>query len=105
MSARKFSALVAAAVCSVMPWVASARETGPQPMDVHHWFEHERARIEGGDILQQTERFPHTIVARQTATASPPPPQLGQGKTASGMVRPDCIVEEMKRTEGYLPKP
>ena len=105
MTAKKLSALVAAAIVSVIPWAAYAQEMGPQPMDLHHWFEHERAKIEGGDILLQTERFPHTVAAHRSPATATSKHEHTRGVAETNWARPDCLLEELKRAEGYVPPP
>ena len=64
--------------------------------DVHHWFEHQRAQSDGGDLLlpQSTVVIPLRTEARSLAGARDA--EIGQAPS-------DCLIEEMKRTENYVP--
>lgn len=61
--------------------------------DVHHWFDHQRARVEGGEVgILQAEQPAAPRAARVAASMAQLPPR-------------DCLTEELKRGEGYVPEP
>lgn len=62
--------------------------------DVHHWFDHERARtVEGGPLPVY-------------GTASPSNgANGGNGANGAEAGLPDCLLETLKGSEGYVPRP
>ena len=76
---------------------ASASTASAHVTDLDHWFEHERARTDGNVEPQPLAR----------AIARPANGGLTSAVTAAvprGASAPrDCFVEELKRSEGYVP--
>ena len=85
-----------AASCTLL--VASAAPAYAHDTDdVHHWFDHQRARTDGGEIGFFQAEQPQTPMAARPAPRPQPRVALSAPR--------NCLIEELKRGEGYVPEP
>jgi hypothetical protein len=91
---RILATLTAAIGASLFAAGALAHET-----DMHHWFEHQRALVEGG-----------TVGIIETQSLAPGNGNGGRGFAAARVAQrrviaeaPDCFIEQLQMSEGFVP--
>lgn len=67
-------------------------------LDVHHWFEHQRAFSDGGGML-----LPQATLAAPSNTGARGRAGVRGTETSAAAAAPDCLIEQLKTTEGYIP--
>lgn len=84
-----------AALFAASASVAFAHET-----EVHHWFEHQRAQSDGGEmpVLATTYAQSGALPSNGGRTSGVRPAERRVDPTA-----PDCLIERLQMTDGYVP--
>lgn len=90
--------LTVAAIAGAASMLPFSNEALAHPGDVHHWFEHERAKSDGGPTLVNEADSVKQGELRDERTRS-----TMQTLSRAQGVR-DCFEEELKRSEGYSPR-
>ncbi len=93
MSRTRISTALAGMLFAGTASIAVAHEAG-----LHHWFEHERARDEGANYWPIFESEGSNLSrADRPSTAAP------EAKENVIAAAPDCLIEQLKVSEGYIP--
>lgn len=69
--------------------------------DVHHWFEHQRALTDGGTVgLIEPPISPQSAVNGDRGLTGR---HLRKRPAIAQAPAPDCFIEQLKMSEGYVP--
>lgn len=97
MSRRKFSATMTA--LGALAFAAGAGVALAHETDVHHWFDHQRALSDGGDVFIESG----SPAMARPSNGDPSIPRASGSKGGVATATPDCISEQLQMAEGYMP--
>lgn len=74
-------------------------EAPAHQLDMHHWFEHQRASVEGGTVgIVETQSL---APGNGNGSRGPVAARVAQRRVIAEA--PDCFIEQLQMSEGFVP--